>query len=150
MQTSSHLNKNRMIPALFVIWWKSYDFQNEYFHSKQNTPEGAGDICDKIMTAGSWSGMAYWWTTHHISGSSGKQSLRYLIFTSPMTPKDSQKLCKRQVKDRCLIWIKRKLPNDDISSFESLTCGDPYGNWKSRRTFRGLLWYTEKPENTAF
>jgi len=57
---------------------------------------------------------------------------------------------KGQVKDRSLVWIKIKLSNGDISSFESLCCGDPYGNRKSRRTFSKFLRYEEIPENTAF
>ena len=47
---------------------------------------------------------------------------------SMMTAKDNQKLYKGQIKDRSRIRVKKELPNNDISSFRSLYCDDPYGN----------------------
>ncbi len=44
------------------------------------------------------------------------------------TPKDSPKLYKGQVKDRSRHGIKKELRNGDLTSFLSLTLGDPYGN----------------------
>ena len=34
---------------------------------------------------------------------------------------------KGQVNDRSRIRVKEKLSNDNITSFESFVCGDPYG-----------------------
>lgn len=51
-----------------------------------------------------------------------------LDFKKQTRAKDSPKLYKGQVKDRSRIRVKEKLSNGDISSFESLVCGDPYGN----------------------
>ena len=45
-----------------------------------------------------------------------------------MTPKDSPKLYKGQVKDRSRFRVKKELRNGDLTSFLSLMRGDPYGN----------------------
>ena len=77
-------------------------------------------------------------------------SHRCLTSKSMTLTKDSPKLYKEQVKDRSRIRVKEKLSNDDISPFESLVCGDPYGNRNDILTFLNLWQCHSKPDFMRF
>ena len=66
--------------------------------------------------------------TRHELEEADKQLLRCLTFAGQMMTKDSPGLCKGQIMDKSCIRVKKELLNDEISSFRSHMCSDPYGN----------------------